>query len=171
MADLQPRPLRLIGWLEDRIMTMTALLIVLLTATASINRYFIRIPLPWYEEIVIFLYMLLVFWGSSRLVRDNAHIRVELIGTMLGGKARLVYEGIISLACLVISALGTYFTTLMALRNSGSSVYLRIPNRYIIGLSMSLGFLAMTIRYAYQLSFTIRDLQRSPHGSTARLDN
>lgn len=162
MTDLQHRPLRFLSWLEEKIMIISALAITLLTAGESINRYFIQFPLPWYEEIVIFLYMLLVFWGSSRLVRDNAHIRVELVSTWLEGRTRLVYEGIMSLACLAISALGTYFTTLMALKNSGTTVYLRIPNRYIIGFSMSLGFLAMTIRYAQQVVVIIRNLKRSP---------
>ncbi|MCR4424604.1 MAG: TRAP transporter small permease [Firmicutes bacterium] len=157
----------ILSWTEETVMEVSALAITLLTAGESINRYFIKVPLPWYEEIVQFLYMMLVFWGASRLVRDNEHLKLELVTNALKGRAKLAYEASLSLVCTLISALGVYYGLQITMRNSGSTVYLRIPNRVIFGLSLFLGFAAMTIRYGQRFASYARQLtseKRSPKG-------
>jgi len=54
-------------------MFSSGLSIVIITLLAALNRYILKIKgmMCWSEEAIIFLYMLLVFWGASHVARED----------------------------------------------------------------------------------------------------
>jgi len=147
-------------WIEDKILTIFPLLLLLVSIFAVFNRYFLKYSMGWYEEISIYFYMLLVYWGASKASRDGSHYSVNLIIDKYEGKTRSYIEILIWLICLSISLLGTYFGFQMATITTMRTVSLKIPNSIILFTTIAMGFLGMSLKYLYKIINEIRNLKQ-----------
>ena len=144
-------------WIEDRMLTIVPLLLLIVSIFAVFNRYFFKYSMGWYEEISIYLFMLLVYWGSSKAARDESHYSVNIIIDKFKGKVRSYLIIIIWSVCLLISLLGVYFGIKMSLITTMKTVSLKIPNSIILFSTIAMGFIGMSIRYLYKIINRIKN--------------
>lgn len=138
-------------WIESRILIIIPLLLTVLTIFAVFNRFILKFSMSWYEEIAIFFYMVIVYWGSSRASKDDTHFAVDFLKEKLRGKFLLYSEIIIWAVCLLITLLGVYFGIKMSLIVTMKTVSLRIPKSVIIFMTLTIGFFGMSLRYLYKI--------------------
>lgn len=151
MLKILEKLVNLFTWIEDRVLTIFPSLLLLVSIFAVFNRYFLKYSMGWYEEISIFFYMLLVYWGASKAAKDGSHYSVNLIVDKYQGRTRSYIEIFIWLVCLSISLLGTYFGIQMAMITTMKTVSLKIPNTIILFTTIALGFLGMSLKYLYKI--------------------
>lgn len=144
-------------WIEDRMLTITPLLLLIVSIFAVFNRYFFKYSMGWYEEISIYLFMLLVYWGASKAARDGSHYSVNIIIDKFKGKVRNYLIIIIWSVCLLISLLGVYFGIKMSLITTMKTVSLKIPNSIILFSTIAMGFIGMSLRYFYKIINRIKN--------------
>lgn len=141
--------------LENVILNIAPLSLLLISIFAVFNRYFLKYSMGWYEEISIYLYMLLVYWGASKASKDNSHYSVSIILDKYQGKNRNYFEIIIWAFCLLISLLGVYFGMKMCLITTRKTVYLKIPTSIILFTTITMGFLGMSLKYLYKIIYRL----------------
>lgn len=151
MLKILEKVLNYFTWIEDRILTIVPMLLLLVSIFAVFNRYFLKYSMGWYEEISIYLFMLLVYWGSSKAARDESHYSVNIIIDKFKGKVRSYLIIIIWSVCFLISLLGVYFGIKMSLITTMRTVSLKIPNSIILFSTIAMGFIGMSLRYSYKI--------------------
>jgi len=151
--------------IEERIITITAFLLTFSTFVAIFSRYIIKKPVSWYEEISIFIYMLIVWWGASNVAKDDAHLKMTILADKLRGKVLIYLNLLISLVCLIVSILGIYFTIKMSLIITMKTVSLRIPYYIILLSSVAMGFFGLTLRYLYKFVGNLNILKNIKEGN------
>lgn len=145
-------------WIEDKVLTIMPFLLLLVSTFAVFNRYFLKYSMGWYEEISLYLYMLLVYWGASKAAKDGTHYSVNLIIDKYQGRTRHYMNLFIWLVCLSISLLGAYFGVQMAMVTTMKTVSLRIPNSIILFTTIAMGFLGMSLKYLYKIIEQIKSM-------------
>jgi len=148
------------GWIERKILITIPLLLTILTIFAVINRFIFRYSMSWYEEIAIFFYMIIVYWGSSRVSKDDGHFTVDFLKEKLEGKALFYSEIIIYAVCLLIALLGLYFGIKMSLIVTMKTVSLKIPKSIIIFTTLTLGFFGMSLRYLCKILEKLKEYNK-----------
>jgi len=151
--------------IEKTIMTITAFLLTSLTLFAIFSRYVLRKPLSCYEELSMFMYMLLVYWGASNIAKDNAHLKMTILLDKLRGKILIYLNLLIELSCLIISILGIYFTIKISLTITMKTASLGIPYSIILLSSVTMGFLGLTLRYLYKFVGNLNKLKKCKAGN------
>lgn len=146
-------------WIEDRILTIIPLLLLLVSIFAVFNRYFLKYSMGWYEEISIYFFMLLVYWGASKAAKEESHYSVNIIIDKCQGRTRDYLEIIIWSVCLFISLLGAYFGIQMSLITTMKTVSLKIPNSIILFSTIAMGFIGMSIKYFYKIITKIKNIK------------
>jgi len=144
-------------WSENRILTIIPFLLLLVSIFAVFNRYFLKYSMGWYEEISLYLYMLLVYWGASKAAEEGTHYSVSLITDKYKGRTRNYIDIFIYLVCLSISLLGFYFGVKMSMITTMKTVSLRIPNSIILFTTIAVGFLGMSLKYLYKIIKLIKN--------------
>jgi len=68
-----------------------------------VMRYFLQYPAPWTEETARYLMIFVIFIGAGLVVRDDTHIRIDLIEKYLPERYVKKLRDVVALICLVIS--------------------------------------------------------------------
>lgn len=146
-------------WMGSKIIKLFSVVLIILTIVAVFNRYFLGRPMSWNEEISLYLFMGISFWGIINASRDNEHFRVDLILEGLKGRKKECLELIILVVCLIISLLGVYFGIKIVSITTYRTVVLKIPQKIIILSTMVMGFIGMSVEYLYKLIKKIEDIK------------
>jgi len=99
---------RVLAWLED------ALAGVLLAAVLGVISYELTVrglfgmSNLWTDELSRVLLVTLVYIGAIGITRDGANIRVEVVVSALGVRARAVLEKIVDVLCLAFALSATW---------------------------------------------------------------
>jgi TRAP-type C4-dicarboxylate transport system permease small subunit len=120
------------------------------------SRYVFNAPLEWTLEACLTLWLWTVFWGSAFCLRNEDHIRFDMLYLMMGRRAKRVLAGLSAAAivAVMLAALpGTWdFVSFLQIKKSAS---LRIPLFYIF--SIYIVFMVATIvAYGWRLWKVIR---------------
>ena len=151
MLNILERVVKLFSYLEDVILNIAPLFLLLISIVAVFNRYFLKYSMGWYEEISIYLYMLLVYWGASKASKEDSHYSVSILLDKFKRKTRNYFEIMIWVFCLLISLLGVYFGMKMCLITTRKTVYLGIPTSIILFTTITMGFFGMSLKYLYKI--------------------
>lgn len=142
---------RYFEWMENKILIIIPLLLTILCIFAVFNRYLFGMSMSWYEEISIFFYMLIVYWGSSKASNDETHFTLNFLKDKLKGKSLAYSKIIIWAICLLVTLLGVYFGIKMSLIITMKTVSLKIPKSIIIASTLMMGFFGMSLRYSIKI--------------------
>jgi len=102
------------GWIEkltDTTSSVFLLAICLLIFTGVITRYILKFSLSWNDEVCKYLFCWMVFLGMQFGARDRKEIRIDILDTMLKGKAQIILDlvnnllSILALAALLMSSI------------------------------------------------------------------
>jgi TRAP-type C4-dicarboxylate transport system permease small subunit len=107
-------------------------------------------------EACLTLWLWTVFWGSAFCLRNEDHIRFDMIYLMMGKRVRRVLAGLSALAimaAMVFALPGTWdFVSFLQIKKSAS---LRIPLFYIFSIYIVF-MLATIVAYGWRLWKIIR---------------
>lgn len=83
---------------------LTAILIMFAISYGVIARKFFASPVPWVIEISSYALLYITFLGSPWVLRNNGHVRVDLLYSVLGRRNK----NILSLAASVLGAVTSF---------------------------------------------------------------
>lgn len=79
-------------------------------------RYVFLAPISWAEEVTIYLMIWIVFIGSSAIVRQRAHLAIDLVLNMLNPKGRRALMFVAVAATLLFFCVFIYYSGMHTLR-------------------------------------------------------
>ena len=114
-------------------------------------RYFFNLPTGWTTELTLITWLWGVLWGAAFVVKESKEIRIDLVTTMVGGRARLVMALIASVAIIILyvtSLPATWsYVTFMKVEKSS---YLKIPMNWLYSIYLVF-VIAVIVRYLWLL--------------------
>lgn len=149
------RAVNIYNHFEEYVLISSLVVTVVLIFYQVVMRYVFNNSPSWTEEIARYLFIWMSWLGTSLGVRDNKHIRVELIENAFVKRGKLKQKNVLFIFILVIwtsltvvlSVSGFQFVVEMIARGALSPA-VRIPMAYV-ALSVPVGCLAVSIRLIY----------------------
>lgn len=122
-----------------------------------VSRYVFNHPLSWTLEACLITWLWTVFWGCGTLLRDQDHVRFDVLYLAAPRQLRRVLAGIAAVVILVayagsLPATADYIAFMKI--ESSSSLKIRLDYLFSIYLLFMIGALA---RYGWRLLQIIRD--------------
>lgn len=150
----------------DRVLDASAvlcgaiILFGLLSVCAEVvMRYLLRSPLEWVVEINEYLLIYLTFLGAAWLLRDQGHVRVDVVVRMMSPNGKALVEVLAcivgTLICLIVVAYGSYVTWGLWLRHAISATVLEVPVAPVVAV-VPLGALALMLEFCRRLAKVMR---------------
>lgn len=124
---------------DDWISTIALIGVIGLTGINVISRYTLNKPMPWIEEIVLGLFIWLVFIGISSTMKRGGHVGVDYFVNMMPRPIRIISE--------IIRAAAIYYVLIYVFIYLGSSLTSQAASKLtpILGLSYQLIDIAVPI--------------------------
>jgi C4-dicarboxylate transporter DctQ subunit len=148
------KALRVWDWLEKYVAAVVGLIATLILLYSIFMRYFFKNPPEWTEEIVIYMFILIIYITASSLVAEGKHVRATFIVERLPEKYRRRFEimtGFLALGfCLVVTYLAVLIVRATFLSGERSESSLRFPT-WIAFLSVPIGTFLLSLRYIRRL--------------------
>lgn len=135
------------GWWQARaddvaVGLLTAMFAIFLIQIVS--RYAFNNPLTWTQEMCLTTWLWTVFWGSAFCLKDEEHIRFDMLINVVSARTRRWFAAICALSVLLgfaVALPGTWdFVSFLTIKKSAT---LRIPLAYVF--SIFLVFMVVTI--------------------------
>lgn len=105
VIDTVDRAAGAIDWLS-RVAMGAALLGVLAMLLLQVAiRYVVNFPLPWVEELAVYLSGYIAMIGTAVCLRMGFHLQVDLLRDRLGGRVRVVHFLLVN---LIVAAFGLF---------------------------------------------------------------
>lgn len=149
---------------------LAALLLAVMTivVAAQIVLRLANMPLSWSEEMARYLFIWLIYIGSSYAVKKRSHIKVEIMTLLVKEKGRLVLDLISDIGffifAVVIGYFGWFATYKIAFVNvqQSPSMHLNMGFAY---LSVCLGFTLMAIRLIQDIIKIVKEYKAKQAGT------
>ena len=152
-----------IGWL----CTFWFIAIILIMLWQVISRFVLNLSVPWTDEASRYLWITLAFIGAGAAISENAHIEINIIGSLLKGVKN--YEKRLKLARLsdifryiVVAALCSfvgylYFEFTMKVWNMGQrSAAMMLPS-WIPDAVITLGLISVILHCIFRIIISVVD--------------
>ena len=81
-------------------------------------------PLPWSEELGRYMFIWLIYIGSSAAIRERRHISLDLIDLFTGSRVQLIIRIFDNLVFFVFGVILAYYGWLVTLRGFPSGICL-----------------------------------------------
>ncbi len=113
-----------------------------------IFRYVLKIPIPWAEELVRYLFVWLTLLGGAAAVRTKAHIAMELVVNRLHARLKLAVifvSSLVSVSFLGYLAVSAWQLTLLNLGQRSDAM----------GISMAYPYMAIPVGAVLMIFFIL----------------
>lgn len=144
---------KVLGWLEEIVPGASLGVMSVLIFVQVINRYFIKYPIDWIEELAIYIYIWGTYLGLYTVTREGRHLEVKFIRELVGDGANRLILGLVYtvtiLLCLYIAVFGGKMVYQMALWGETSAA-LQVPMAWIYA-SIPVGLGLMGIGALFKL--------------------
>lgn len=122
---------KLTEWLS-RIITLILLVsmcvLVVVTFLQVFCRFVIKVPVSWSEEVARISFVWLILMGAAVCVRENSHLSLEIVTSLLSDRARSNMKIFVSTAICLVSLVVLTAGTSYVLRSVGkTTVTMPIP--------------------------------------------
>lgn len=138
------------------IVNVLLLLLILIVILDVIMTYVLKEPLEWALEISEYALAFIAFIGAGWLMREEGHLRFDMILERLPKRARAVMEVFVSVICLLVSIVIVWtamgITMDLLVKGTLTVSILQLP-RWILIVSIPIGFTILAlqlIRRSYQ---------------------
>jgi TRAP-type C4-dicarboxylate transport system, small permease component len=123
------------------------LLLVALTFLGVVFRYAFNDPILWQEEVQVWLFLWIVFFGGSAAFRARSHVAIELVVETLPAKTQRVVELLVnSLVIVVLGFLVKYSCILIRqFANTGKSTSVAMIPNALISAAVPIGCALMIL--------------------------
>lgn len=151
------------SWWQARANDVAALLLAAMFLAFILqitSRYVFNAPIEWTQELCLTLWLWTVFWGSAFCLRDEEHIRFDMLYNAVGRRTRRVFAAL-SAAAIVLAFLaalpGTWsFVSFLTIKKSPS---MRIPMAYIFSIYL-IFMVAVVVLYGRRLVQILRGREK-----------
>jgi len=117
-------------------------------------RYFFNFPVGWASELTVALWLWLVLWGASFVVKEHEEIRFDLLTGAVGRRARIAMGIVVALALIVLYGMAFKasldYVTFMKVEKS-SYLKVRMDWMYSIFIVFLVAILARYLWLLWQL--------------------
>lgn len=151
--------LKIAAWLRRRAENILAALLGVMFAAFIVQivfRYFFNFPTGWTTELTIVSWLWLVLWGAGFVVKESEEIRIDLVSSAAGRRARLVMALIGSIAVVILYAVSLpatwSYVTFMKVEESS---YLHIRMDWLFSIYL-LFVVAVLARYVWLIRNLLR---------------
>jgi len=147
------RPLSAVETVLNFASAFSIMVIMILSASEVVGRYFFNRPIPGHLEIVEMVMVGTVFFGIAYTQRVDSHIGMELIASRLKGRTYHLVEGFTKLVSLLIYCVITIYSfkfalTAFTIGDTSPAIYWPTwPSK----LCVPLGSFFLTIRFGIQI--------------------
>ncbi|MBU5436791.1 TRAP transporter small permease [Tissierella sp. MSJ-40] len=147
---------------EDAVASSLLIITSLLVFVQVILRYKFNYSISWSEEVSRMMIAWFIFIGSSMAVKDNAHVNMDALFSIISGRAKILVGMIVDIIniifCIIIIIAGiNMLKNAMAIGSMATSV--KVP-LYIPYASVPVGVFLMLIRYIINFKNKFNDLIR-----------
>ena len=156
---------RVLAYVETGVIVLLSTVALGLGVMQVVLRYVFNTGFPWNEAIFVTLTIWAMFFGGSRAVRDNVHVRVDVLATVLPRAGARVLDLIGMLASLALTSFFFYcgvqytqFVHQMGIRDIETNV----PDAITYGI-VPVAMAAFAIRYV----ILIVEWVRNPEAGTS----
>lgn len=138
--------------------------IVILGSMQVFFRYFLNSSLPWSEELMRFLFIWLVFIGSSITVRLDRHVAIDLLAMKLKPKMQTVMFIITRLVCVAFLVLMLPASLELFQKASTSRASILPVTFQFVYASFVVGTIMMILSYASSIPKFARKISKGERG-------
>ena len=85
------------------------IILVIATVTQVVGRYFLKVSMPWTEELARFSFIWATMLGASVLVKSKGHPGVDAITGRLQGYAKIMQEMVLAVIIAAVAMIGVYY--------------------------------------------------------------
>jgi TRAP-type C4-dicarboxylate transport system permease small subunit len=146
--------------IEGTVLVASFVVTVSLVAVQVVMRYVFNNSLSWSEELTRFVFVWQVWMGTSVGCKNNNHIRVEILSSMLKGKAKAVHSivgDILVLAFTIFLVYDGFVVVGSVFRRGMLTPAMQMP-MYLMFLSLPVSSICVTARLFPRLLAEIRSL-------------
>lgn len=167
MGPVVRRADAVLGWLEAAFIGLALAFTSGLLFVNVVLRYVFLRPLPWAEEVTLYLMVWIVFVGGSVVMRTRGHIAVDVLPLLLSPRAnRRLALAVTGAGILFLAALFYYSGQhTLRVRSSGQLMPATLAPMWLAYLAMPVGSLLMGVRMIQTLAAQVT----SADGPDARL--
>jgi C4-dicarboxylate transporter, DctQ subunit len=149
----------MLRWLQRRAENIAALMLAVMFAAFVVQivfRYFLNFPVGWTSELTVVMWLWIVLWGASFVLKENEEVRFDLITASVGRRARIAM-GLAASVTLVIlygaSLVPSWkYVTFMAVEKSS---YLKVRMDWMFSIYI-LFLVAILARYLWIVWHLVR---------------
>lgn len=159
--------------LKRVVIIVYSLFMSIVIVTMVICRYFLHIPLMWWEEIILYSLFWFYLLGAAYATYDRSHIKGGMVELLIKNRPRVLASFQVGVAffCLGLSCMLTvwgYTDFAWNLEANSRSTQLFLPLAYA-NLSLPVGFILMAVYFLDEFIDSVRGLLRGvPMSSTPR---
>jgi TRAP-type C4-dicarboxylate transport system permease small subunit len=147
--------MRAIGaWLRRRAENVAAVMLGVMFAAFVLQvlfRYVFNFPIGWTSELTVVLWLWLVLWGASFVLKEAEEVRFDLLTGAVGRRARKAMAAVCAVALLVLygASLPASYSYVSFMKVE-KSAYLKVPMSWLYGIYVVF-LVAILVRYAWLL--------------------
>lgn len=151
---------KLYNSLEAHLLVISLAFTTLLIFVQVVLRYVFNNSLSWSEELARYIFIWQIWLGTSISMRNNEHIRMDMLANKLQGKAKFALDIIANILmlgfCVFLVVYGFQLVSSMMSRGN-ASVALRLP-MWIVYASLPVSQLAVGIRLISRIAGDVREV-------------
>jgi TRAP-type C4-dicarboxylate transport system permease small subunit len=147
----------MVAWLHRRAENVAALMLAVMFLAFLVQivfRYFFNFPVGWASELTVALWLWLVLWGASFVLKESEEIRFDLLSGALGRRARIAMGIVVAVALVVLYGMAFKpsldYVTFMKVEKS-SYLKVRMDWMYSIFIVFLVAILARYLWLLWQL--------------------
>ena len=124
--------------------------VCLVVCASIISRYFFKRPIGWTSETVEYSFLLMGFLGAAWLLRDEGHIKMDLIITRLTPKSQALIGAITSILGVILCLVLTWYGCLTTWRmfEAGAKWHTLLePPKFLILMIIPMSTFLLSIQF------------------------
>lgn len=146
------------------VMALSSLVLFIVTFMQVVWRFVLKSPLPWSQDVIRLCFTYLVFLGAAYCVKENAHLGIDVVVSLLKPKARRAVDLLISLVLLAFFVFLAYYGVAFT-QTGGSQMAPYLPLRMsFYYASVPVSAVLMVFYMLLQLAEQLRALGKNGEG-------
>lgn len=138
--------------IEEWACTIIAALMVVSIAINVFWRYVLSSPLPWPNELALWLFLWLIFLGASLTLKDDGHYKIDFITNMLPEKVLRIISILNDLLELTFLIIFIYTSIRVFPRQMTATL------TAFLGISKAWHIFPLTVGYSFMVLFLFKEL-------------
>lgn len=144
-----------ISWAASRLADLSVAVLIIAMVYEVVARYFFEAPTVWAYDIAYMCSGALFLLGVAHVLKEDAHIRIDILRNKMPPRVAGVIQGIIYLCLLapffaVLAWIAIDKTMLAWVRNEVETVSPWAPHMWPFYLSIAVGLIALTLQLAVE---------------------